>query len=59
MSWEFSASDELKEFASNGTTWYDVVKQAVGVHAAAPRATAEELEGLLADRMSNDVSAPE
>jgi len=62
--------DELtEELARRGTTWHDVVKQAVGENAAAPRAAgvqqlvrqAEELKGLLdelADRMSNDASAP-
>ncbi|KAH9019983.1 hypothetical protein EDB85DRAFT_2006539 [Lactarius pseudohatsudake] len=62
--------DELtEELARRGTTWHDVVKQAVSENAAAPRAVgvqqlvrqAEELKGLLdelADRMSNDASAP-
>ncbi|KAH9029891.1 hypothetical protein EDB84DRAFT_1495575 [Lactarius hengduanensis] len=61
--------DELtEELARRGTTWHDVVKQAVSENAAAPRAAgvqqlvrqAEELKGLLdelADRMSNDASA--
>ncbi|KAH9022058.1 Dihydroorotate dehydrogenase-domain-containing protein [Lactarius deliciosus] len=62
--------DELtEELARRGTTWHDVVKQAVSENAAAPRVVgvqqlvrqAEELKGLLdelADRMSNDASAP-
>lgn len=62
--------DELtEELARRGTTWHDVVKQAVSDNAAAPRDAgvqqlvrqAEELKGLLdelADRMSHDTSAP-
>ena len=62
--------DEItEELARRGTTWHDLVKQAVSEKAAAPRATgvqqlvrqAEELKGLLdelAVRMNNDTSAP-
>lgn len=62
--------DELtEELARRGTTWHDVVKQAVSDNAAAPRDAgvqqlvrqAEELKGLLdelADRMSHNTSAP-
>ncbi|KAF8266125.1 hypothetical protein EI94DRAFT_1787089 [Lactarius quietus] len=61
--------DEItQELARRGTTWHDVVRQAVSENAAAPRVTgvqqlvrqAEELKGLLdelAVRMNNDVSA--
>jgi dihydroorotate dehydrogenase len=63
--------DEItEELVRRGTTWHEVVRQAVSDNAAAPRVAgvqqlvrqAEELKGLLdelSDRMNNnDVPAP-